>query len=178
MGYSQRRRIGEQPFYEALLMLTLLGVALLQTALLPRPLGLAPNVLLLLVVCHTLIAGPARSSRWALYAGVALDLCAATPLGSHVLALLAGALITLTLRWLSRGNWLLPLLGAVLGTMAYHASLALITTVLVAPVDLRAYVLVAVVPDALILLVAALPTYMLMRWVAGWRRGEVPVDVY
>lgn len=178
MGYSQRRRVEEQLAREVLLALSLLAAALLQTALLPRPLGAAPNLLLLLTICQALLHGPASAARWALYGGLGLDLCAATPLGMHPLALLAAALATLPLAWLSRGNWLLPLLGALLGAPAYHAVLALVAALLVAPVDPRAYALVALLPDALVTLVAALPTYMVMRAVAGWRRGEVPIDVY
>ncbi|HWQ12928.1 MAG TPA: hypothetical protein VNL77_09010 [Roseiflexaceae bacterium] len=178
MGYSQRRRVEEHLARELLLALALLGVALVQTALLPRPLSVAPNLLLLLTVCHALIAGPAPAARWAFYGGVGLDLCAATALGTHALALLAAALATMLLGRLSRGNWLLPLLGAVAGALAYHAALALVASLLVAPVAPRAYLLAAAVPDTLATLVPALPVYMLMRWAAGRQRGEVPVDVY
>lgn len=178
MGYSQRRRVEEQIAREVLLALLLLGVALVQTALLPRPLAAAPNLMLLLTVCYALAAGPARGARWAFYGGLALDLCASTALGTHALALLAAALATLLLGWLSRGNWLLPLLGALLGTLAYHATLALLASALVAPVDPRAYALVAALPDGAGTLVAALPAYMLMRWAMGRQRGEVPIDVY
>ena len=161
-----------------LLALALLGLALVQTALLPRPLAVAPNLLLLLTVSHALIAGPARAARWAFYGGLSLDLCASSGLGTHALALLAAALATLLLGWLSRGNWLLPLLGAIVGALAYHATLAAVASVLVAPVEPQAYLRVAVVPDMLGTLVAALPVYMLMRWISGRQRGEVPVDVY
>lgn len=178
MGYSQRRRVEERLAREALLALSLLAAALIQTALLPRPLGGSLNLVLLLTVSHALLAGPASAMRWALYGGIGLDLCAATPLGSHALACMAGVLATLALGWLSRGNWMLPLLAALLAALAYHAVLALLSSLLVAPVDLRAYALVALAPDAMALLVAALPAYMLMRTVAGWQRGEVPIDVY
>jgi rod shape-determining protein MreD len=178
MGYSQRRRLEEQAARELLLILALLGVALVQTALLPRPLGAAPNLLLLLTICYALVGGVARGARVAFYGGLALDLCASTPLGTHALALLGAALATVLLGWLSRGNWLLPLLGAALGALAYHAVLALITSLLVAPVDPQAYALVAAVPDGLATLVPALPAYMALRWLNGRRRGEVPIDVY
>jgi hypothetical protein len=178
MGYSQRRRVEELLAREALLALGLLAAALVQTALLPRPLGASLNLLLLLTLCQALLAGQTRAASWALYGGLGLDLCASTPLGTHALALLAATLATLALGWLSRGNWLLPLLAALLGTLAYHAALGLITALLVAPLDPRAYALVAALPDALATLVAALPAYMFMRWVAGWQRGEVPIDVY
>jgi hypothetical protein len=178
MGYSQRRRVEEQLARELLLALSLLGTALIQTALLPRPLGSALNLLLLLTICQALLAGPVSAARWALYGGISLDLCASTALGTHALALLAAVLAAQTLGWLNRGNWLLPLLGAPLGTLAYHLVLAAVVTAVVAPIEPRAYALVALVPDLLVILVAALPTYMMMRALAGRRRGEVPIDVY
>jgi hypothetical protein len=178
MGYSQRRRVEERLAREVLLALSLLAAALIQTALLPRPLGTSLNLVLLLTVSHALLAGPSSAMRWALYGGIGLDLCAATPLGSHALACMAAVLATLTLGWLSRSNWLLPLLASPLASLAYHGVLALLTSLLVAPLDPRAYALVALVPDALALLVASLPAFMLMRMVTGWQRGEVPIDVY
>jgi cell shape-determining protein MreD len=179
MGYSQRRRVEVTIAREVLLALTLLGLALVQTAFLPRPLGIAPNLLLLLTVCHALVAGPGRAARWAFYGGIGLDLCAASALGSHALALLAATLLpAIALGWLSRGNWLLPLLGALLGALAYHTTLAGLTALLVAPLNPRDYAVVAAVPDTLATLVPALPVYMSMRWVEGRTRGEVPIDVY
>ena len=139
MGARQPRRIEELLAREFWLALALLACALAQATLLPRLLGLAPNALLLLVICQALVAGPISCARWAFYAGLGLDLCSDTALGSHSLALLAATLLAgLLLGWLSRGNWLLPLLGVVLGSLAYHAVLALITSLLIAPVGPQA----------------------------------------
>jgi len=179
MGAHQPRRIEERLARELWLALVLLACALVQTTLLPRLLGMTPNVLLLLVICQALIAGPPNGARWAFYAGLGLDLCSDSPLGSHSLALLAGALLaTLLLGWLSRGNWLLPLFGVAFGSLAYYAVLALITSLLVAPVGLRIYAMVVVLPATLLVLIPALPLFLLMRLVEGRRRGEVPIDVY
>jgi rod shape-determining protein MreD len=179
MGPTQPRRIEERIARELWLALALLALALTQAALMPRLLGAAPNLLLLLTVCQALIAGPANAARWAFYAGLGLDLCADTALGGHALALLAAVLVAaLTLARFSRGNWLLPLVGIVLGSLAYHVVLALITTVLVAPISPRAYLLVVVLPATILVLVPALPLFLTMRWLDGRRRGVVPVDVY
>ena len=178
MGSTQPRRIEERIARELWLALALLALALTQATLMPRLLG-APNLLLLLTVCQALIAGPANAARWAFYAGLGLDLCADTALGGHALALLAAVLVAaLTLARFSRGNWLLPLVGIVLGSLAYHVVLALITTVLVAPISPRAYLLVVVLPATILVLVPALPLFLTMRWLEGRRRGVVPVDVY
>lgn len=179
MGYSQPRRVEEYIARELVLALVLLGVALAQTTLLPRPLGFAPNLLLMLVICQALLAGPASAARWAFYGGLSLDICASSTLGSHALALLAAVLLdTLMFARLSRGNWLLPLLGALFGTLAYHAVLTTIRTLLIAPVDPQTYLLIVVLPETLVVLIPALPLFLIMRLIEGRRRGEVPVDVY
>ncbi len=179
MGARQPRRIEERIARELWLALVLLACALAQTTLLTRLLGAPPNALLLLVICRALIAGPVSGARWAFYAGLALDLCSDSALGSHSLALLAGVLLAaLVLGRLSRGNWLLPLLGVVLGSLAYHAVLALITSLLVAPIGPRMYSLVVALPATLVILIPALPLFLIMRLVEGRRRGEVPIDVY
>jgi rod shape-determining protein MreD len=179
MGSAQPRRVEERIAREVILALAMLAIALVQAALLPRPLGLVPNLLLLLSVCRALIVGPADAARWAFYGGIGLDLCADSPLGTHALALLATVLVaSLAFGRMSRGNWLLPLVGVALGALAYHAVLALITSVLVGLVELRAYLLIAMLPGLLAVLVPALPLFLFMRWVEGRRRGEVPVDVY
>jgi rod shape-determining protein MreD len=179
MGANQPRRIEERIARELWLALALLGLALAQAALMPRLLGVTPNVLLLLTVCQALIAGPASAARWAFYAGLSLDLCADTALGAHALALLAAVLVAaLTLVRISRGNWLLPLIGIVLGSLAYHVVLALLTSTLVAPISPRMYLLLVVLPATILVLIPALPLFLSMRWFEGRRRGEVPVDVY
>src|SRR5687768_2319194 len=110
MGSTKPRRIEERIAREIWLALALLGLALAQAALMPRMLGNAPNLLLLMTICQALIVGPADAARWAFYGGLALDLSADTVLGVHALALLAAVLIAApVLARFSRGNWLLPL---------------------------------------------------------------------
>jgi rod shape-determining protein MreD len=179
MGDSRPRRLEEYAAREVGLALLLLALALAQSALLPRPGGLALNLLLLLTICHALLAGPASAARWAFYGGLSLDVCAGSALGSHALALLVAALLpALTLARLSRRNWMLPLLGAALGATAYYAVLGLITALLVAPVDPRAYGIVVALPGVFLSLIPALPLFLALRWLEMQRRGEVPVDVY
>lgn len=179
MGYSQPRRIEERIAYEVWLALVLLLIALIQSALLPHPLGLVLNPLLVLVVCQALLTTPANAARWAFYGGLSLDLCADSVLGSHTLGLLAAVLLaSWTLSWIGRGNWLLPLAGAFLGAIAYNSVLALLWLLLVAPIDLRAYAVVVVLPSTLVTLIPALPVFLIMRWWLRRRRGEVALDVY
>jgi rod shape-determining protein MreD len=179
MGDTRPRRLEEYIAREIGLALLLLGLALLQSALLPRPGGLTLNLLLLITICHALLAGPASAARWAFYGGLSLDICAGSALGSHALALLAAALMpALVLVRLSRRNWLLPIFGAALGATAYYIMLGLITTLLIAPVDPRAYGLVVALPGIFLAVIPALPLFLVLRWLEMRRRGEVPVDVY
>ncbi len=179
MGYSQPRRLEEFIAREVGLALLLLALALAQSALLPRPSGLTLNPLLLLTICQALLAGPANASRWALYGGVSLDVCANSTLGTHVLALLVAMLLpALALARLSRRNWLLPLLGVALGAVVYYVALGMLLALLVAPVAPWDYGVVVVLPGVLLALIPALPLFLTMRWIEMRRRGEVPVDVY
>jgi rod shape-determining protein MreD len=179
MGSAQPRRIEERIAREVWLALVLLAVALAQAALMPRLLGSTPNLLLLLTICQALIAGPANAARWAFYGGLALDLSADMALGAHALALLVAVMVAAPiLARFSRGNWLLPLVGVVLGSLAYHSVLALLTYLLVAPISPRVYALVVALPATILVLIPALPLFLSMRWLEGRRRGEVPVDVY
>jgi len=165
--------------HEVALFAALLVVALVQTALLPRPFDVPLNLILLLAVCHGLIAGATSAARWAFYGGLALDLCAMTFAGMHALALLTGVIVsTVLVSRLSRENWLVPILGVAIGAFLYHAVYALLLTLLVAPVDFEGYALAALLPDALIALIPALPLYLVFRWNEDRVRRRVPVDVY
>lgn len=179
MGNTQRQRLEEIIAGELALMLALLGIAMLQAALPIRQLAFVPNIMLLLVVCRALLAGASSAARWAFYGGLAIDLCTASTLGSHALALLVSVLAALiALAPFNRTSWLVPIVGMLLGALAYHATYALLISITVAPVDPQAYVLVAALPETLVTLIPALPLFLVMRWYADRRRGRVPVDAY
>ena len=179
MGVDKPRRIEERFVREIILALVLFGVVMVQTTVLPRPLEIAPNIMLMLVICRALVSGLPNAARWAFYGGLSLDICAGSTLGTHALALLAAVICAgLPLTRLHRENWLLPLVGVVLGSLAYHTVLALLTALLVAPISPRVYALVVVLPATILVLVPALPLFLSMRWLEQRRRGEVPFDVY
>jgi rod shape-determining protein MreD len=179
MGDTQRQRLEERIAREVLLIVALLGVAMVQVALPPRSFAFLPNILLLLVICRALLAGAHNAARWAFYGGLALDLCTGSPLGSHAVTLLVAALAALiALSPFNRTSWLVPIVGTLLGALAYHAVHVFLLSITVAPVDLQAYVLVAALPETLATVIVALPMFLIMRWMAERRRGHVPVDVY
>ena len=179
MGAATPRRLEERIAREIMLALVLFGVVLVQITLLPRPLDVVPNIMLMLVVCRALVAGLPNAARWAFYGGLTLDICAGSTLGTHALALLMAVLCAgLPLARLHSENWLLPLFGALFGTLAYHGTLALLTTLLVAPVPLEAYAILVAVPDLVLTLIPVLPLFLGMRWYVSRQRGEVPIDLY
>ena len=179
MGHSEPRRLEERLVREVVLALCLILVAIIQVALLPRPLGIAPNLLLLLAICQSLIAGPARAARWAFYGGLALDVCAGSLLGTHALALLIAVMLaSLPLVRFSRENWLLPLCGALLGAIGYYTTLVVLTALFDGRISPLNYIVVAVLPDTLLTLIPALPVFMAWRAWLSRSRGEVPVDLY
>jgi hypothetical protein len=176
MGDSQPRRIEEFVAREIALALMLLALVLVQSALL-LPTTLSP--LLVLMLCRSLLVGPASASRWALYGGLSLDLMASSFLGTHTIALLSALLLPWwLLSRLSRSNWLLPILGVGIGATIYYAVLGLLTSWLVAPVPAQIYGLIVVLPGVLLALIPSLPVYLCMRWLEERRRGEVPIEIY
>lgn len=165
------RRIEELIARELGLLLLLLALALAQVALLPPLFGAPPALVLVVVVCCTLVSGLSVGARWAFYGGLAIDLCAAAPLGSHALALLLAALaVHITLRRLGGEHWLLPILATFGAALLYETILALIYTLPVAPLDWSRYAVVALLPSALLAMVPALPIYAVLRQLERRRR--------
>ena len=69
----------------------LAAIGLLQTTFVPylSLLGAKPNLMLLVVVAWTLIAGSREGLWWAFIGGLWLDLLGGSPLGASALALVA-----------------------------------------------------------------------------------------
>jgi len=175
MGDSRSGKLEERIANELLLLLGLLLLALIQTALLPRPLGFPPALLLIVVVCRALIAlassapdhGVGVAVRWAFYGGIMLDICAATLLGTHALALLLALLaVVLVLMRLRLNRNLVPLLGVLVGMLVYELTLALAYSMTVSSLDWSRHLLVIVLPSVLVALVPTLPIFALLRWQA------------
>jgi rod shape-determining protein MreD len=173
MGDTRSGKLEERLANELLLLFGLLVLALVQTALLPRPLGFPPALLLIVVVSRALLAlasgapdhGVGEAVRWAFYGGIMLDICAATLLGTHALALLLAVLTVVVLLARLRVNAsLLPLIGVLIGMFVYELTLALAYSVTVASLDWGRHFLVIVLPSVLVALVPTLPIFALLRW--------------
>lgn len=179
MGSSQPRKVEEHVAHEFLIVVAMTTMALLQVTLLPEPLGFPPMLLLVLVVCRVLVgigtvepsSGIVVALRWAFYGGIALDLFAATLLGSHALALLLAAIVVFVLaRSLQVEGPLLPLLAVLLGGTVYEFVLAVVYHYTVVPLHWPTYAMIIVVPSVLLALILALPVFFFLRWMLLQRR--------
>lgn len=173
MGDPRPRKIEETLGRELVLIVSMIALALVQTTLLPTPTGFPPALVLILVVCRILLgigSGAPEDDlgmaiRWAFYGGIALDICAATPIGSHALALLLAALLAVLLSSRLRiGGALVPLAAVLLGTVAYEITLALIYHLTVTTLDWSRHATVILIPSVLLTLIPTLPIFHLMRW--------------
>jgi rod shape-determining protein MreD len=173
MGDTRTRKLEERIAHEVLLILSLAALALLETTLLLTPLGFPPALVLIVVVCRVLPglerASPeedaSKAIRWAFYGGIALDVFAATPFGSHALALLLATMVIIIIAGrLQTSGGLVPLFVVLLATIVYELILALIYHYTVAPLEWGQYALVVVVPSVLITLIPTLPIFHLLRW--------------
>jgi rod shape-determining protein MreD len=171
VGDSQPRRLEELLARELGLILAIGALALVQVTLLTTPLGFSAPLLLVLALCRTLIgvgsafpdSGVMRGLRWSLYGGLSLDILAATPLGSHALAiLLAAFVVAASTRRLRIEGPLLPLAAVLAGSLIYEAVLALL--IQPGPIDWASTARVALVPGMLASLMLALPTFFVLRW--------------
>lgn len=171
MGDTQRRRLEEILAREVGLILMMAGLALVQVTLLITPLGFSAPLVAVLVICRTLIGvgsafpdnGVSSGMRWALYGGLALDILAATPMGSHALALLLAALtIAAATRRLRVDRPLVPLLAILVAMPIYEVILALLTQS--APVTWPTYARVVLLPSLLVALIPTLPIFFGLRW--------------
>jgi len=104
----------------------LAAAALAQAALLPGlgPLGVMPNLVLVLLLVWCALRGLAEGLVWILGAGVLLDLLALDPIGTNGLALLpVAALAVPARRRFFHSGMLVPLALAMVATVAHAAVL-------------------------------------------------------
>jgi rod shape-determining protein MreD len=177
LGDSQPRRLEELLARELGLILTIGALALVQVTLLATPLGFSAPLLLVLSLCRTLVgvgsafpdSGVMRGLRWSLYSGLSLDILAATPLGSHALAMLLAAFaVAASTRRLRIEGPLLPLLAVLVGSLIYESVLALLLQP--GPINWDSTTRVALVPGMLVAIILALPAFFALRWML---RGQL-----
>ncbi len=173
MGDPQQRRIEVRIVTELARIAAMILLALAQVTLIPAINGLPLPLMLLVLVSWLLvtiemtgtITQTTLALRLAFYGGLALDLCAAMPMGSHALALmLAVLLVSLLCNWL-RGEILLLALPALAGAaVSYELLLALLYHLTATPLVWQSYIGAVLLPATLLALPVAMLLYLLVRW--------------
>jgi hypothetical protein len=90
----RRRRLEERISHQIVLALLTLLTVIVQVNLLPMVLRASLNLVLIAVVAWTMVRDVNTGAAVAFYGGLALDLLAGTPIGSHILPLLLVAGLT------------------------------------------------------------------------------------
>ncbi len=92
-----------------------------------RPLGVSPDLLVVMVACWGLLSGLSEGALWAFIAGLGLDLVAGLPLGTSSLALLAACLpARLGTNQMFGTNLMLPILIVVAATIVHGCTMTLL----------------------------------------------------
>jgi rod shape-determining protein MreD len=179
MDYPKRYKIEERIGYELRAILILFGMVVMQKIIVMTWVGLAVNLVLLLVVLRVLLEPVTQVVRWALYGGLLLDVTSGARLGVHAIALiLAVGIVYMLLSRITSESWVLPIVAVLVGGIVYHLCNALLLVVQFGGYDFLAYLTAVALPEMLMIVIPALPIFLLLRWVRSIRRGELPLDVY
>lgn len=132
--------------------LVLLPAAVLQVTLAPRleVAGAFPNLVLVAVVGWTLARGAAAGIRWALAAGLLLDLVSPGPLGVHALGLVVAAYLAgFAQRYFEPDPIFLPTLSGAAATVVYNLVLIAIAMLTRHPIAFLPVLQLWVAPSSL-----------------------------
>jgi rod shape-determining protein MreD len=144
----------------------LLFAALLQAVAVPelRIGDAGPDLVLLVALSWTLLAGPREGLAWAVIGGCLQDLLDGRTLGLTALALvLACIAVNLVFGQVGRGNLPAPLLSAAGGALVYHAALYALFTVTRQPLNALLYTLLNItLPGVFFNVLFMLPTFWLL----------------
>jgi len=111
----------------------LIIAAVLQSTVIPeiRIGGGGPDIILMLVLSWTLLAGLEEGLVWAMVGGILQDIISGIPTGTTALALVVVVfLVNLVLGTIGRNNLVFPLFVAIIGTLLYELVLSLVLAVL------------------------------------------------
>ncbi|NBU62999.1 MAG: hypothetical protein EBS29_00590 [Chloroflexia bacterium] len=179
MDNPQRYKIEEIVWHEFRTIVLLIVIVISQKVFLADVFGVSLNLLLLLVVLRTLIEPIVHIGRWALYGGIIYDGLSGAWLGMHSIGLiLAVVTVFLLLARITSENWILPIVAVLIGSVVYYFCNALLLFALVGGFNVFTYVTIVFIPGLLVILVPALPVFLVLRWLRSMRRGELPLDVY
>ena len=149
-----------------LLLAGLLGLSLLQTSAFPafEVIGVAPNVLLVVVVCWAVVRGQTEAMILVPFAGICIGLLSFQGMAESVAAFLPIVVVTALRSGLQpRGEYAWALLVIVVATVIHFAAIAVSIEVEGSAIDWIAAVTDVLLPSVLINLVVAAVVYWLIR---------------
>ena len=156
------------------LLFSLIGLALLQTAVIPRfaLATLHPDLALLAVVAWGLRTSADTAARWGVAAALLLDMFSGAPLGASVLSM-AAVLLLLRLGETSgiKGDLLVALGAALIGTVVFDAVSLLVLEAWGKAIDWRATIDNVILPAAVVNALFMPFVYGAAAWLQG-RLGE------
>lgn len=160
-------------------MLIMMVIVVFQKIIIVTWLGFSMNVVLLVVVLRALIDPLTVVTRWALYGGLLLDVTSAARLGTHsMMLIIAICVVYVLLARITSENWILPIVSVLVGGIVYHVCNGLLLLAQYGGFDGLTYITAVVLPQLLVIVIPALPVFLLLRWMRSIRRGELPLDVY
>jgi len=108
-------------------LLLVIAIAQATVGQLVRVLDVAPNAVLVVVVCAGLLGGERTGTLWGLLGGLALGLLSGAPLGTHVLMLAGiGYLAGIVQRSPFQSLFVIPQLASAAATVIYLAGMSLL----------------------------------------------------
>jgi rod shape-determining protein MreD len=155
-------------------LVVFLFITVQQTLMLQLRIGAAhPDIMILLPVAAGIVGGPGRGATMGFWSGLVADLFLPTPFGlSALVGCLVGFAVGLATIPLDRTSWWLPMTTAVLASIAYLATYALLGSILGEPQMLHVDLTRIVVVVSVVNFVLAVPATRMV----GWAMPEVSTE--
>lgn len=126
---------------------------------------MAPDLILLIVISWSLLRGSREGLVWGFVGGLCLDLLSGGPLGASAIALMVVSLLSGQGETnIFKGNLLLPLIIAPLGTLVYYGLLLVILELTGRSLSLLPSSSRVILPAAIVNFIAMPFVYVFMRW--------------
>jgi rod shape-determining protein MreD len=143
----------------------LLLAAVLQVTVMPefRIGDGGPDLVLMMGVSWTLLAGMDEGLIWVIFGGLLLDVLQGTPLGVVALALVVAVSVPgIALGQIGRGSALLPALAVFVATGIYHLVLLVLYIIIGNPADIGHTLMNVTLPTTVFNAVLMIPVYRLL----------------
>ncbi len=175
---DNRLKIEQRILREALRMCAMLGVALLQTTLLPPLWSFRIDWVLVVVIVLALLRNLSSGLRWAAYGGLALDLLTPLPMGTHLLALVVAVTTAIVgTEAIRLDNLAVPTIAVLIVSLLYAAITGIVMASIGLPVVWSRYPLTVMLPTALVNAIVALPLYLLLERVQRKGRPDIGFEL-